>query len=60
MLQFILARLREGNTYAGLFTLLGIAGVIISPEQKEAIIALVTALVGLVLAFFPNKFGEKK
>lgn len=60
MLQFIINRLKEGNTYAGLFTILGIAGVVISPEQKEAIIAVSTALVGAVLAFFPNQFGEKK
>ena len=60
MLQFIIARLKEGNTYAGLFTILGVAGVAISPDQKESIIAVCTAIIGLILAFFPNKFGEKK
>jgi len=60
MAAFILARLKEATTYAGLFTILGIAGVVISPEQKDAIIAVITAIVGLVLVFFPNQFGTKK
>ena len=60
MAKFIIQRLKEATTYAGLFTILGVAGVVISPEQKDAIIAVITAVVGLILVFFPNKFGEIK
>ena len=58
--KFLIARLKEGTTYAGLFTILGVCGVAISPEQKEAIIAVCTALVGAALVFFPNAFGNTK
>jgi hypothetical protein len=60
MVQFIINRLKEATTYAGLFTILGVAGVAISPEQKEAIITVCTAIVGAILVFFPNVIGEKK
>ena len=60
MAKFILARLKESTTYAGLFTILGVAGVVISPEQRDAIIAIITAVVGAILVFFPNQFGETK
>lgn len=58
--KFLVARLKEGSTYAGLFTVLGVCGVAIAPEQKEAIITVCTAIVGAILAFFPNVFGATK
>lgn len=57
---FLVSRLKEATTYAGLFTILGVAGVVISPDQKDAIVAVCTAIVGAILVFFPNAFGEKK
>jgi hypothetical protein len=59
-IQFAINRLKEGSTYAGLVLILSVFGVSISPEQKEAIMALGGAIAGAILVFFPNVFGAGK
>lgn len=52
VLYYIVARLKEPSTYAGLATLL--AAYHISAEQSAAIVAGFMAAGGLVAAFFPD------
>jgi hypothetical protein len=54
MKAWILARLRERSTWAGLVGLLGAAGIAITPEQSEAILAAVMAIVGLFAVVTPT------
>lgn len=48
MRDFMLARMKEKTTWRGVILLLGILGVALSPEQKEAIITAGVALIGAV------------
>ena len=53
--NLILNRLKEASTWRGLLLLVTAAGVTLSPDQKEAIITVGLALVGLVGVFTPDK-----
>jgi hypothetical protein len=48
-------RLKEETTWAGIISVIAAAGIMLSPEQSEAIIALGMALVGAVLAWRKDK-----
>ena len=48
MLQFILERGKEASTWRGLVAIVTAAGVTLSPELAEAIIALGLAVIGLI------------
>lgn len=55
MKNFILARGKEASTWRGLVALLTAAGVALSPEQGEAIVALGLAVIGAIGVFFADK-----
>lgn len=54
MKNYLTARLHEASTWRGIVLLLTAAGVGISPEQGEAIIAGGLAFAGLLAAFLPD------
>jgi hypothetical protein len=54
ILAYIVSRLKEPSTYAGLATLLGIVGVNLAPEALQSIIAVLTAAAGLVAVLVPD------
>jgi hypothetical protein len=56
MLSFLLARAKEPSSYAGLATLLGIAGVSIAPDEWQAIVGVLTAAASLLAIVLPE-FG---
>lgn len=52
--RFLLARLREASTLRGAVLLISAAGVYLSPDQQEAIVALGLAVAGAIGVFFPD------
>lgn len=54
MKTYLIERLHEASTWRGVVMLLTAAGVAISPEQGEAIVAAGLAFVGLLGAFLPD------
>jgi hypothetical protein len=54
-MNYLLARLREPSTYAGLAALLAAFGVTIAPEKMTAIVSLATALAGAAAVFLPDR-----
>lgn len=54
---FLLARLREPSTYAGLGALLAASGIHLDPGVLRAVIQLVAAVAGLLAVLTPEK-GE--
>ena len=54
-MQWLLDRLKEETTWAGILSIFTAAGVVLSPEQSESIIALGMALVGVVLTWRKDK-----
>jgi hypothetical protein len=54
MLNYLLARAKEPSSYAGLATLLGIAGVSIAPAEWQAIIGVLTAIASLLAIVLPE------
>ena len=59
MKAWILARLSERTTWAGLVALLGALGVSITPEQSEAFLAAAMAIVGLFAVVTPTTGGTR-
>jgi hypothetical protein len=53
--NFILDRLDEPSTWRGFIALLTAAGVALSPEQADAIVATGLALIGLFGVFTKDK-----
>ncbi len=58
MVQYVLNRLREPSTWRGVVYLLTAAGVAISPEQGQHIIAVGMAIAGAIAAFIPDRFKK--
>jgi len=54
MLSYILARAKEPSSYAGLATLLGIAGVSVAPNEWQAIVGVFTAAASLLAIVLPE------
>lgn len=54
ILAYIINRLKEPSTYAGLAALLGLVGVKLAPEALQAIITVLTGIAGAVAVFFPD------
>lgn len=54
ILAYIVNRLKEPSSYAGLAALLGLVGVKLAPEALSAIIAVLTAVAGAVAVFVPD------
>jgi hypothetical protein len=55
MLDFILERGKEASTWRGLVALVTAAGVAVSPELTEAIVAVGLAIIGLLGVFTADK-----
>ena len=57
--RFLLARLRESSTWRGLVYLAaGLAGVDVSDDDAEAIVAGAMALSGLLAVAVPDRIGQ--
>lgn len=54
MFKYILERAKETSTWRGLVLLATAIGVTLTPEQKEAVIALGLAIAGALGAFTPD------
>jgi hypothetical protein len=54
MLNYLLARAKEPSSYAGLATLLGIAGISVAPAEWQAIVGVLTALASLLAVILPE------
>jgi hypothetical protein len=54
ILAYIVNRLKEPSTYAGLAVLLGIVGVKLAPEALQAIIGVLTAVAGAIAVLVPD------
>lgn len=59
MLSYILARLSEPSSYAGLANLVALAGVHLAPEAWRDAIAAATALASLAALLLTDKGGSK-
>jgi hypothetical protein len=60
ILKYIGSRLKENSTRAAIMGFfLGVTGIVLSPEQSEAIIGLASALTLAVIAFLPEKAPEE-
>jgi hypothetical protein len=55
MKDFILARGKEASTWRGIVALLTAAGVALSPEQADAVVALGLAVIGAIGVFTADK-----
>lgn len=55
MKDFILQRGKEASTWRGIVALLTAAGVALSPEQTDAIVALGLAVIGAIGVFTADK-----
>lgn len=55
MLQFILERGKEASTWRGLVAIITAAGISLSPELAEAIVALGLAVIGILGVFTKDK-----
>ena len=55
MIEYVLARLKEASTWRGLIGLLTAAGISISPELLDKIVAAGMALMGVIGKFFKDK-----
>ena len=53
-LSYILNRMKEPSTYAGLAALLGVVGLKVAPDQLNALITVLTALAGAIAVFVPD------
>lgn len=54
IVAYIVNRLKEPSTYAGLAALLGVVGVKIAPDQLTSIITVLTAIAGAIAVFVPD------
>lgn len=60
ILKYIGSRLKEKSTrVAALGFFLGVTGVVLSPEQSEAIIGLASALTLTIISFLPEKTPDE-
>lgn len=53
-LSYIVNRMKEPSTYAGLAALLGVVGLKVAPDQINALITVLTALAGAIAVFVPD------
>lgn len=56
--NFIKNRLKEASTWRGIIALLGVFGVVFSPEQADAVVTACVAVYGAVAVFLPDKLGK--
>ena len=58
MTAYLTARLKEPTTWRGIVLLATGAGIGVSPEQSDAIVALGLAIAGLIGALTPNDIAQ--
>lgn len=58
MIGWLVKRMWEPSTWRGIVAILTAFGLILSPEQKEAIIAGGLCFIGILGAFLPDKFKK--
>jgi hypothetical protein len=54
ILAYIVNRMKEPSTYAGLAALLGVVGLKVAPDQLNAIITVLTGIAGAIAVFVPD------
>lgn len=54
-MNYLIDRLKEPSSYAGLAALLGVIGIKIAPEAWTAVVTLATAVAGLAAVFLKDK-----
>lgn len=54
MFNYVFNRLAEASTWRGIVAIITAAGLTLSPDQANAIIASGLAVIGAVGAFFPD------
>ncbi|HEY1257789.1 MAG TPA: hypothetical protein VGF34_00960 [Stellaceae bacterium] len=59
LLLFLLERLREPSSYAGLGALFGAAGIHVDDAVLQAVVQLLVAIAGLVAVLVPEKRQAK-
>lgn len=57
MVAYIIDRLKEASTWRGIIGLITAAGVTISPEQIDKIVAAGLAIMGVIGMLFKDKTG---
>jgi hypothetical protein len=57
LLAFLVARLKEPSSYAGLAALLGAAGIHVDDSVVHAVIQVLVSAVGLLAVLMPEKLG---
>ncbi|CAB4139825.1 hypothetical protein UFOVP353_48 [uncultured Caudovirales phage] len=60
MLKKVAEYLKYPSTYKGLVALLSLAGVVVSPDQQEAVMAFGVAAYGLLSVFFSDSDVKKE
>lgn len=60
LLAFLLARLREPSSYAGVGALFAAAGVHVDSTILQAAIQLLVSAAGLAAVLIPEKIGERR
>jgi len=59
--QYILERLEERSTWAGIITfVVGALGLNLSPDAQSAIALLGTSVIGVVIALIPDKHPKQE
>ena len=58
IINFILERLKEPSTWRGIIWLLSSFGVVLDPEQSDAIVATAMSLVGLIAMFTSDQKAQ--
>jgi len=58
LLNYVVARLKEPSTYAGLAALAGFVGLKITPDTYQAVLQLLVAVAGLVAVLMPDVNGK--
>jgi len=60
MVEYVIARLKEASTWRGIIGLLTAAGISVSPEMLDRIVAAGMALMGVVGMFFKDKLEKSE
>lgn len=58
-MKYILRRLQESSTYAGIIALLSVGGIYLEPKFADSIIVVGTTLAGMALALLPDGSAKR-
>lgn len=54
ILAYLVSRMKEPSSYAGLASLLGLVGINLAPESMTAIVQVLTGIAALIAVFVPD------